>query len=106
MRIARVIGTVTLHARLDDFPVGRLLVCDALDVEGVLHPDEPRRRARPMDQSLVVFDELGAGEGSLVAVAEGREAAMPWHPEAKPVDAYCVAILDRVDVDERFVERT
>lgn len=106
MRIARVIGSVTLSHRLDDFPIGRLLVCDALDVDGALHPDEERPRAKPLDQSLVVFDELGAGVGSLIAVAEGREAAMPWYPENRPVDAYCVAILDTLDVDERYLERT
>jgi len=106
MRIARVIGNVTLHGRLEEFPIGRLLICDALDVAGVLHADQPRLRAKPMDQSLVVFDELGAGAGSLVAVAEGREAAMPWHPEKRPVDAYCVAILDRVEMDERYIGQT
>lgn len=106
MRIARVIGSVTLNHRLEEFPIGRLLLCDAIDVEGALTPDAERLRGKPMDQSLVVFDELGAGTGSLVAVAEGREAAMPWHPAHRPVDAYCVAILDRVDVDERFIERT
>jgi ethanolamine utilization protein EutN len=105
MRIARVIGSVTLNDRLVEFPIGRLLICDALDVEAALHAEEERLRDKPLDQSLVVFDELGAGVGSLVAVAEGREAAMPWHPAKRPVDAYCVAILDRVDVDERFIER-
>ena len=31
-----------------------------------------------------MFDELGAGVGSRIAISEGREAAMPFHPEIKP----------------------
>jgi ethanolamine utilization protein EutN len=50
-------------------------------------------------EEIVVFDELGAGVGSRVAISEGREAAMPFHPEIKPVDAYNAAILDHLDYD-------
>jgi ethanolamine utilization protein EutN len=56
-----------------------------------------------MEQSLVVLDELGAGAGALIAVSEGREASMPWWPEHRPVDAYCVAILDEVTVHADLV---
>ena len=45
-------------------------------------------------EEIVVFDELGAGLGSRIAISEGREAAMPFHPEVKPIDAYNAAILD------------
>ena len=34
----------------------------------------------------------------LIAVSEGGEAAQPFQPEMKPVDAYNAAILDRIDV--------
>ena len=50
-------------------------------------------------EEIVAFDELGAGVGSRVAISEGREAAMPFHPEIKPVDAYNAAILDHLDYD-------
>jgi ethanolamine utilization protein EutN len=46
----------------------------------------------------VVYDELGAGLGSLIAVSEGREAAQPFGPEGKPIDAYNAAILDHIDL--------
>ena len=52
-----------------------------------------------MPESLVIFDETGAGIGQLIAVSEGREAATPFWPEEVLVDAYCAAILDNVDVD-------
>lgn len=99
MRIARVMGTVTLSQRHADFPVGRLLLCEALDGGGVKTPNVRVRRKAAMPESLVVFDELGAGADCLIAVSEGREAAMPWWPVDHPVDAYCVAILDAVTVD-------
>ena len=47
---------------------------------------------------MVVYDELGAGIGSLIAISEGREAAQPFRPELKPVDAYNAAILDSIDL--------
>jgi hypothetical protein len=34
----------------------------------------------------------------LIAISEGAEAAQPFRPELKPVDAYCAAILDSVDL--------
>jgi hypothetical protein len=33
-----------------------------------------------------------------VALSEGGEAAQPFRPELKPVDAYNAAILDELDV--------
>jgi microcompartment protein CcmK/EutM len=91
-------GHVVLNQRLDELPRGSLLLCEALDAPGVCHIDREQRRAEPMDSSLVALDELGAGIGSIVAVAEGREAAMPWWPEHRPVDSYCVAIIDTLHV--------
>ncbi len=103
MRLARVTGHVTLNRRLEEFPKGALLLCDALDPEGVQRIDADRPRRSPMDQSLVVFDELGAGVGSVVAIAEGAEGAMPWWPDRRPVDAYCVAIVDTVHVQPELM---
>jgi len=98
MRIARIIGNVTLGQRLGDFPTGRLLLAEALDGAALeALPSEGARRS-PMSESLVVYDELGAGLGQLVGVSEGREAAMPFWPDKRPVDAYCAAILDTVQI--------
>ena len=103
MRIARVMGVVTLGQRLADFPVGRLLLCEALDAEGVKAPEVRVPRKTAMPESLVVYDEWGAGVDCLLAVSEGREASMPWWPENHPVDAYCVAILDAMTVDTKLL---
>lgn len=104
MRIARVIGTVTLNSRIAGFKPGRLLLADALDdqaLDGAAQTGEPAARRSPMPESLVVYDELGAGVGQLIAVSEGREASMPFHPERVPVDAYNAAILDEVEITRR-----
>jgi hypothetical protein len=36
-------------------------------------------------------------------MSEGREAAMPFHPEIKPVDAYNAALLDSLTVDRSLL---
>ena len=45
----------------------------------------------------MIYDDLGAGVGSRIGFSEGGEAAAPFHPEKKPVDAYCACILDQRD---------
>lgn len=92
MRIAKVIGTVTLSRPHATFSQARLKLAVPMSL------DELRDHTEPQAESIVVFDELGAGIGSLIAVSEGGEAAQPFRPEVKPVDAYNAAILDRVDI--------
>ena len=45
--------------------------------------------------SLVMYDQLGAGVGHVVGFTEGAEATAPF-PEPTPVDAYCAAIIDQI----------
>lgn len=106
MRIARVIGHVTLSRKISALVPGTFLLCEALD-EAALRGQalgggaagvKVGRREKPMPESLVVFDELGAGVGQLIAVSEGAEATMPFYPKRVPLDAYNSAILDRVEV--------
>jgi microcompartment protein CcmK/EutM len=98
MRIGRVIGTVTLSRRLPELKPGKLMLVDVLDAQALRGHARGARRAAPMPESLMVYDELGAGEGQLVALSEGREAAVPFHPANVPIDAYNAAILDTVEV--------
>jgi ethanolamine utilization protein EutN len=90
MRIAKVIGTVTLSR-------GHPSVTGFRWVLGVPYSLRALRENAPPDgEALVIFDNLGAGHGSQIAFSEGGEAAAPFHPEKKPVDAYCACILDCV----------
>lgn len=52
-------------------------------------------------EPIVIFDELGAGHGSLLAVSESAEAAAAFHPQTKPIDAYNAAILDTINVEHQ-----
>jgi ethanolamine utilization protein EutN len=47
---------------------------------------------------VVVWDDLGAAEGSIIAVSDGAEAAQAFKPAQKPVDAYNAAILDEIRI--------
>lgn len=104
MRIARVIGTVTFTRRVENLKPGQWLIVDVLDDQAVAGLGVAAPRATAMPESLVVFDELGAGVGQVIAVSEGREAAVPFHPQRVPIDAYCAAILDSIEWTQR-VER-
>lgn len=88
MRIGDVIGTVTLNRCHPSLSGAALKLAVPLNWDNLLgHSDQP-------GEEIAVFDELGAGIGSRIALSEGREAAMPFYPEVKPIDAYNAAILD------------
>jgi microcompartment protein CcmK/EutM len=50
------------------------------------------------EETLVLYDDLGAREGDLVGLVEGREATAPFLPRRVPYDCYNAAILDEVDL--------
>lgn len=91
MRIAEVIGTVTL-SRVHPSLVGYRWII------GVPFTLKALKAGTPDGEDVVILDELGAGHGTQIGVSEGVEAMMPFQPERKPVDAYCACILDGVDV--------
>ena len=93
MRIAQVIGTVTLSKAVAEFRGARLKLAVPLSLDDLQSSDEPQ--AEP----LVVYDEFGAGEGDRIMLSEGGEAAQPFHPDMVPVDAYNSGILDEITLD-------
>ena len=92
MRIGEVIGNVTLN-RAHPSLSGAILRLAVPLTMAELADGSP-----PQGESLVVYDELSAGLGSRIAFSEGAEAAQPFHPEVKPIDAYNAAILDDVQL--------
>lgn len=48
---------------------------------------------------VVIWDDLGATDGSIIAVSDGGEAAQPFRPSQKPVDAYNAAIIDELHLE-------
>lgn len=93
MRIAEVIGKVTLSRSHPSFRGATLKLAIPLSLANLRH-EEPASA-----EELVVWDDCGAGVGSLIAISEGGEAAQPFLPDRKPVDCYNAAILDEVNVD-------
>lgn len=95
MRIAKVIGKVTLNRVHPSFQGASLKLAVPLMLSDIENDETP------LDELLVVYDELGAGNENLIALSEGGEAAQPFYPDLKPVDAYNAAILDSVDIRYR-----
>jgi len=93
MRIAEVIGRVTLSRMHPSLRNGRFLVALPMPREA-LASDSPVR-----GEEVIVYDNLGAGPGALIAFGEGREAANPFGKDKKPVDAYCACLLDQISAD-------
>jgi ethanolamine utilization protein EutN len=91
MRIARVIGKLTLARAEATLTGARYLVAIPLSL------DTLRSGGQTTAEELIVYDELGASEGQIIALSESAEAAAPFHPAQKPVDAYCAAILDTME---------
>jgi ethanolamine utilization protein EutN len=92
MRIAEVIGTVTLsrcHPSLEGY---RWIVGVPFSLKAL------QKDSTPDGEDFVILDELAAGFGQKIGVSEGVEAMMPFQPERKPVDAYCACILDTINV--------
>jgi ethanolamine utilization protein EutN len=94
MRIGKVFGNVTL-SRVHASVTGtqwKLVV--PMDLDDLQHLDN-----EPAAEELVVYDPLSAAIGEWIAFSEGAEAAMPFYPEVKPVDAYGAAIIDELTIE-------
>jgi ethanolamine utilization protein EutN len=89
MRIAEVIGTVTLSRWHPSVAGARWVI-------GVPFSLMALRNETPDGEDLVIYDNLSAGIGSRIAVSESGEAAAPFYPKKVPIDAYCAAILDAI----------
>ncbi len=95
MRIGEVIGKVTLSVA-DPKLIGKPLT--------IVQPHNPqslRSNGMGTDEVVVCIDMLNSRVGDRVGFSEGREAAMPWHPDKVAVDAYVGCLLDDVSYEEK-----
>jgi len=92
MRVGEVIGNVTLSRWNEMVAGGTWLVVVPLSLDGL------RGDARGRDEAVIVYDELGASPGARIGFSEGGEAANPFAPNHKPLDAYNACILDTIEV--------
>ncbi|MBN2234309.1 MAG: ethanolamine utilization protein EutN [Opitutales bacterium] len=92
MRFGKVIGRVVLSQHDSSLRSGRWLLVAPMgrrefaDLSKAGMGDEP---------SLVVYDNLGAGEGDIIGFTEGGEAMLPFDPPM-PVDATNAVIVDQI----------
>ena len=96
MRIAEVIGTVTLSRSHPAVAGLRWVVGVPFSLEAL------REGPAPDGEDVVICDCLQAGNGSRFGFSEGGEAAVPFLPERKPIDAYCACILDHLVIREEM----
>jgi microcompartment protein CcmK/EutM len=97
MRIAKIIGTVTLNRCHPSYRGANLQFVAPYQTCDLVGDREPT------DEELVAWDDLGAGLGALIALSEGTEAGQPFRPDLKPVDAYVAAVIDQLDVDQALL---
>ena len=92
MRVAQVIGRVTLNLQDPSFKGGRWLMVNPLDADqfnGACQQPPPLSA----QHSLIAYDNIGAGDGDIVGIVEGAEATAPFD-YAIPIDAITVAIFE------------
>jgi microcompartment protein CcmK/EutM len=95
VRIGKVIGRVTTSVSYQTLVGARFLLVEVQDRFSLV--GKPRKST----ESLVVYDNMGAREGDLIAFAESSEACMPFYPEKiVPLDAYNAAILDTAVIEQ------
>ena len=93
MRIAKVIGKLTLNRAMPDVVPGTYLVVRVADRGTLAGANDGK------DETLVAYDALAAREGDWVGISEGREATAPFLPAKVPYNCYCACILDQIDFD-------
>ncbi len=83
MRIGKVVGRVTLSPIYETLVGGRFLIVAVQDRFSLA--GQPRKAT----EYLVTYDNLGAGDGDLIAFTESREACQPFWP-GKACPAGCL----------------
>ncbi len=92
MRLGHVIGRVTLSQQDPAYKGGRFLLVQPFSKEQFAGaPMLPLAKG----SSLVVYDNIGAGVGHVIAFTEGAEATAPFD-QPTPVDAFNAALIDKV----------
>lgn len=100
MRIAKIIGKVILSRSHPSYAGANLKLAVPYSFDNLAEISDEEA------DSVVVWDQLGTNSGTLIGMAEGPEAAQPFRPEIKPVDAYAAAILDSVNLNDAAITKT
>lgn len=94
MRLGQVIGRVTLSRQEPSYKAGRfLVVLPYVPPVGQSQCPQENPEKLATGNSLVVYDNLGASTGDVIAYSESGEAAAAFK-DPTPVDAFNCALLD------------
>lgn len=88
MRLGIVRGQVVLSLAAPSLAGTTLLLVELVTAENL-----EARDGRSDGRFLVVADHLAPGQGALIGIVEGSEAANAYYPAAAPVDAYCSLVV-------------
>lgn len=95
MRLGTVIGRITLTQMEPVYEGASLLIVQPLSkAQFAGAPTIPLAKG----SSLIVYDQLGAGQGGIIGFTEGAEATQPFTGPA-PVDAYNACIVERINYE-------
>jgi microcompartment protein CcmK/EutM len=92
MRIAEVIGRITMSRLHPNIKAGRFVIALPMTKEALMDGAGSR------GDEVIAFDNLGASPGALVGLSESREAANPFGKTKVPIDAYCALLIDRLSL--------
>ncbi len=98
MILAKVEGNLVATKKNDKINGKKLLFVRPLVVNSA---DD--KALQPGKSTLVAVDELGAGEGETVLIAQGSSARLGMADKNSPVDAVVVGIVDTVDLAGREI---
>lgn len=99
MRIGKVIGNVTLSREHPSIRAGRWKLLVPISLEELTAAGPESRPGAGAVEEVVAYDCMNAGIGEWVALSEGAEAAKPFYPDDKPVDAFIAAIIDTLELE-------
>lgn len=93
MILARVDGSIVATKKHPKMTGSKLLVCRPL----VVYSDQ-EETLQDGSQTIIAYDNLGAGEGEVVLLVQGSSARVGTGDKGLPVDATVVGIVDTVDI--------
>lgn len=99
MKVFRVVGKVSLVKQHATLTGRRWVIAQPYGLNQALTDAESDA------EEIVAIDDLGASPYGLVGIAEGAEAANPYLPQKKPVDAYVACLIDQLEVDAGLAHR-
>lgn len=95
MRFGKVIGKVVLNQYCDQLAGSRWLVVSPMGKAEFQNEDSYSN-----EPSTIVYDALGANEGSIIGFTEGGEATLPFDGPI-PIDSYNAVIVDQIQIEAK-----